>query len=488
MTITVAPVEDRLFAGGRWVTAHSDARIEVHNPYSGELVGTAVDGDAEDVATAVAAAGEAFESGPWSRMGVEERAAAMERLADELERRGDRIADLVTDEMGQPRTLSRPMNGIVPAAHLRYFAGLIRDYAFEQDRSNVLGPGSSIIRREPRGVAGLIVPWNYPQSLLTTKLAPALAVGCTVVIKPAGETPLDALILAEAVEAAGIPDGVVNIVTGGRDTGDALVRHPGVDKIAFTGSTAAGRQIARIGGERLVPVTLELGGKSAAVVLDDADLDVTLATLRTMSFMNSGQTCFLLSRVLVPRGRRDEFVDGLVDIARSFRHGDPHREDTELGPLVSERIRSRVRSMVDRAKAEGASILTGGRDLPGEQGTFYEPTILTGASPDSQIAQEEVFGPVVTVLEHDGDDEAVALANDSTYGLGGAVFSQDIERGLGIARRIQTGTVGVNGYAPDLASPFGGYKASGLGREQGPEVFDNYVDIKAINASIAPSS
>lgn len=481
MSTMTSHSDHRLFAGGEWLTPHTSTRIEVENPYTRRIVGTAPDGDAADVDAAVRAAREAFDHGPWPRMSADERATFLERLADELERRGEDIADLVTDEIGQPTGLSRFVNGMMPAGQLRYFAGLVRALAFEEERPNVNGPGSSVVRHEPMGVAGLIVPWNYPQSLLSAKLAPALAVGCTVVIKPAAETPLDALALAEAVEAVGFPPGVVNVVTGGRETGDALVKHPGVDKIAFTGSTAAGRIIARNCGERLIPVTLELGGKSAAIVLDDADLDVTLAGLRANSFMNSGQTCFLLSRVLVPASRRDEVVDGLVDMARSFRHGDPRDASTELGPLVSERIRSRVRGLVDGARTRGAQVLTGGRDLPGESGYFYEPTILTGVSPDDEIAQEEVFGPVVTVLEYTDREEALRIANDSKYGLGGAVFSRDIDAARNMARAVQTGTIGVNGYAPDLASPFGGYKASGLGREQGHEVFANYLNTKSIN-------
>ncbi|MDO8382952.1 aldehyde dehydrogenase [Microbacterium sp.] len=481
MSTMTSHSDHRLFAGGEWLTPHTSARIEVENPYTRRIVGTAPDGDAADIDAAVRAAREAFDHGPWPRMSADERATLLERLADELERRGADIADLVTDEIGQPTGLSRYVNGMMPAGQLRYFAGLIRAFAFEEERANIAGPGASTIRYEPVGVAGLIVPWNYPQSLLSAKLAPALAVGCTVVIKPAAETPLDALALAEAVEAVGFPPGVVNVVTGGRETGDALVKHPSVDKIAFTGSTAAGRIIARNCGERLIPVTLELGGKSAAIVLDDADIDVTLAGLRGNSFMNSGQTCFLLSRVLVPRSRRDEVVDGLVDVARSFRLGDPRDASTELGPLVSDRIRSRVRGLVDGARARGAQVLTGGRDLPGESGYFYEPTILAGVSPEDEIAQEEVFGPVVTVMEYQDRDDAVRIANDSKYGLGGAVFSRDIEAARDVARAVQTGTIGVNGYAPDLASPFGGYKASGLGREQGHEVFYNYLNTKSIN-------
>jgi betaine-aldehyde dehydrogenase len=476
--------DDRLFIGGEWQRAHSTVRVEVEDPYTRAIVGSAPDGSAADVDAAVSAAREAFDHGPWPRMTPDERAGFLERLAEELERRGDATAGLVTEEIGQPVEFSRFVNIALPISHLRYYAELIRSFPFEKRRANISGPGTSVLRLEPLGVAGLITPWNYPQSILSAKLAPALAVGCTVVIKPAAETPLDALALAAAVEAVGFPPGVVNVVTGGRETGDALVKHPGVDKIAFTGSTAAGRVIARNCGDRLIPVTLELGGKSAAIVAEDADLDVTLSALRGAAFMNSGQTCFLLSRILVPRTRKDEMLDALVELARSFRLGDPRDPATDMGPLVSERIRSRVRTMVTDAEAEGARILTGGRDLPGERGYFYEPTIVADADADSQIAREEVFGPVVSVFEYSSIEEAIALANDSRYGLGGSVFSTDPEAALNIARAVQTGTIGVNGYAPDLATPFGGYKESGLGREQGSEVLYNFVNTKAINTSI----
>jgi acyl-CoA reductase-like NAD-dependent aldehyde dehydrogenase len=301
-----------------------------------------------------------------------------------------------------------------------------------------------------------------------------------VVVKPAGETPLDARALADAADAIGMPPGVINIVTGGRDTGRALVDHPGVDKIAFTGSTAAGRAIAARCGERLIPVTLELGGKSAAIVLDDADVAHTLTQLQSLSFMNSGQTCFLLSRVLVPHARLDEFTEGLAEVARGLVLGDPLHEVTQQGPLVSERIRSRVRSIVDAGAAAGARIVTGGRDAPDLDGYFFEPTVITGVDPRDPLAQEEVFGPVVTVSGYGSDQEAIDLANDTIYGLGGAVFSGDDERALGIARKIETGTIGINGYRPDIGSPFGGYRASGLGREHGPEALTNYVKIKAV--------
>jgi len=480
-TIDAPQVEDgALYAGGSWLTSSGADRITVQNPYDLTTVGVVADASREDVDTAVRAAREAFDRGPWPRMSPAERADWMEKLADELERRAEATAQLVTSENGQPITLSRVLSGVVPSNHLRYYAGLVRDAATEEVRQNIGRPGSTIVRTEPIGVAGLIIPWNYPRSLTTAKLAPALAVGCTVVVKPAAETPLDALALADAVDAIGMPAGVVNIVTGGRETGAALVDHPGVDKIAFTGSTAAGRIIGARCGERLIPVTLELGGKSPAVVLDDADLERTLSELRSSSFMNSGQTCFLLSRVLVPQQRLAEFTDGLADVARSLVLGDPREESTELGPLVSDRIRRRAGSLVEAGVAAGARVVTGGRNVTDHQGYFYEPTIVDRVDQSSPLAQEEVFGPVVVVSPYADEDEAVRLANDTVYGLGGSVFGVDEDRARDVARRIETGTIGINGYRPDLGSPFGGYKASGLGRENGPEALTNFVKIKAI--------
>nr|WP_274637294.1 aldehyde dehydrogenase [Microbacterium bovistercoris] len=471
---------DAIYAGGRWMPASATGRITVQNPYDRSIVGTAPDGNAADVDAAVSSARAAFDHGPWPRLSPAERAGWMRRLADELERRGDATAELVTSENGQPLTMTRVLSGWMPAAHLRYYADIAEAFEPEQERAHTDRPGSSLVRTEPVGVCGLIVPWNYPQSLLSAKLAPALAVGCAVVVKPAAETPLDAFAFADAAEAIGLPPGVINVVTGGRETGAALVDHPGVDKIAFTGSTAAGRVIAARCGERLIPVTLELGGKSPAVVLDDADAAQTLAALKGLSFMNSGQTCFLLSRVLVPRTRLDEFTQGLAEVAQGLILGDPRDAATEQGPLVSERIRARVRGYVEAGTAAGARVVTGGRDLPGAEGFFYEPTIMADVDHAGPLAQEEVFGPVVIVAPYDTDEDAVALANDTAYGLGGAVFSADDERALRIARRIETGTIGINGYQPDLALPFGGYKASGLGREHGPEALGNFLKIKAV--------
>jgi len=474
-----AVIIDRIFAGGEWLTPRSAAQIVLTSPVDLRDTGRAVDGDAQDADTAVRAAREAFDHGPWPRMSPLERADWLERLAEELERRADATAALVTTEIGQPISVSRPWAGIRPIAHLRFYAGLLRrPGAVEETRPKAMGEGTSTIRYEPLGVAALIVPWNHPQASTTLKLAPALAAGSTVVIKPAPESPLDIFNMAEASVAIGMPPGVINIVTGGRETGRALVEHPGVDKIGFTGSSAAGRDIAARAGARLKPATLELGGKSAAIVLPGADLGEVMSSLRTASFENTGQTCALMARVLVPRARHDEAVDALVALARDLRVGDPTDQATELGPLVSGRIHERVTGMLQRAGAEGATLLAGDTRLPG-QGFFVAPTIVTGADPDSEIAQEEVFGPVVSVFAYDDVDHAVRLANNSRYGLAGAVFG-DRDEALAVARRVRTGSIGINGYRPDLNTPYGGYGDSGLGREFAVEGLRNYQETTSV--------
>jgi aldehyde dehydrogenase (NAD+) len=470
-----------IYVDGQWRGPAGTETIRVVNPTTEQTLGTVPWGDASDIDIAVAAARRAFDTGPWGSATAQERAEAMERLADEIEKRADAMTTLVSTEIGQPLEFSRAMSVLAPAGFLRYYAQVARDRAEEEVRPALTWQGHSVIHKEPVGVVGLIVPWNFPQVLALSKLAPALAAGCTVVLKPAAESSLDAYLLAEAVEAAGLPPGVFNMVPGGRDTGEALVRHPHVDKIAFTGSTAAGRKIGAICGELLRPVSLELGGKSAAVVLDDADLDVVLENLRVSSFLNSGQTCFLLSRVLAPRSLYDDVVDGLAQVARDFVLGDPLDTATTMGPLVSGRQRDRVEGYIAQGVADGARLVAGGgRPTHLDTGFFVEPTVFAEVDNRSILGQEEVFGPVVAVTPYDTEDEALALANDSVYGLGGSVFSRDGERALQLARRVRSGTLGINSYRPDITAPFGGYKASGLGREYGPEAVEAFCHLKSI--------
>jgi len=340
-------------------------------------------------------------------------------------------------------------------------------------------PGTTIVRREPVGVVAAIAPWNFPAVLSMFKIAPALAAGCTVVLKPSPETTLDSYVLAEAAIAAELPAGVINIVTGGADVGQYLVAHPGVDKVAFTGSTAAGRHIGRVCGELLRPATLELGGKSAALVLDDADVERTVTGLSTASLLNSGQTCYMSTRILIPRSQSRAYVDAITAMASSLPVGDPMDPATFIGPMVSAAQRDRVLSLIDQGRAEGGTITTGGGRVNGV-GYFVQPTVFADVDNASTIARQEVFGPVLSVIAYDDVDDAVALANDSEYGLGGTVWTSDEERGIGVARRVETGSFGVNTFNLDWGSPFGGVKASGLGRELGPEGLAAYQQLKSI--------
>ncbi|MFC7401877.1 aldehyde dehydrogenase family protein [Citricoccus sp. GCM10030269] len=471
-------VRSEIFSGGEWVDQHGTDQIVVTSPVDGREVGRAPRGNQADVDHAVSAARRAFDAGPWPELSPAERGQWLDRLADELERRGDDIAAMITAEIGQPIRVSTPWGGKRPMAHLRFYAQVARDLQTEVERPNSAREGTSTIRREPRGVAAVIVPWNHPFASTTLKLGPALAAGCTVVIKPAEETPLDIYVLAEACREIGLPAGVVNIVPGGRETGQMLVAHPGIDKVGFTGSTAAGRAIAGALGERLLPVTLELGGKSPAVILESADLDDVMASLRGASFENSGQICASLTRILVPQSRYDEVRDRLLAQMRSLAVGDPWDTATDLGPLVSARIRDRVLSLVRNAEASGASVTRTHEELPGE-GCFVSPMLVENASMDSEIAQTEVFGPVVSLHAYASPDEAIELANNSSYGLAAAVYG-DPDEAEAMARRIQAGTVGINGYRPDLNHPYGGYKQSGMGREFAPEAVQAYQNTKTI--------
>jgi betaine-aldehyde dehydrogenase len=382
--------------------------------------------------------------------------------------------------MGSPITFSRLGQVMAPGMVLDYFTRLTREYPFEEVRPGMLGP--ALVRREAVGVVGAIVPWNAPLFTIMLKLAPALASGSTVVLKPAPEAPINAMMLAEAIEEVGIPKGVVNILPAGREVGEHLVAHDGVDKISFTGSTAAGKRIAGLCGERLRRVTLELGGKSAAIVLDDANLAETVGGLIPAAMMNSGQACVAQTRVLVSKRRHDEVVDALVKAVGEQKVGDPMEADTFCGPLVASRQRDRVEGYIRSGREEGARVAVGGgRPAWAKRGWYVEPTVFVGVNNSMRIAREEIFGPVISVIPYDTPEEAVRIANDSDYGLSGTVWTADVERGLDVARRVRTGTYTVNGFAMEFSAPFGGYKCSGLGRELGPEGLAAYLEPKTIN-------
>ncbi|MEU9346720.1 aldehyde dehydrogenase [Streptomyces sp. NPDC048278] len=470
-----------LFIGGRWVQASGDRHINVASASTGDHLGAVPDGSQDDIDRAVAAARAAFDApAGWASWGSGQRATAMIRLADALDARAEATSAAVSVQNGMPITVARSFEGVVPSALLRYYAGLADSMTPEELRTG-LPRGTTLVRREPSGVVAAIMTWNFPQTIAFFKLAPALAAGCAVVLKPAPETVLDSVLLAEAVEEAGIPDGVINIVPGGRDTGACLVSHPGVDKVSFTGSTRAGRHVAAACAELLRPVTLELGGKSAAVVLDDADLAANAQQFFMATLLNNGQTCYASTRILAPRSRYREVVEFCTAMARDAVVGDALDPGTEIGPLVSERQRERVLRYIKTGLDEGARLTTGGGRPPGlDRGWFVEPTVFADVDNASTVAQEEIFGPVLTVTPYDGEDEAVRLANASEYGLAGTVWTSDLDHGARVARRLRTGTVGLNGYLPDLASPYGGRKASGLGSELGPEGLHAYQQFQSI--------
>lgn len=463
-----------VFIAGQFRTA-SEATpvIEAATEQQLGLGSAATESEIDD---AVAAARAALPG--WSSAAAQERAGALRLFADALQKRAAGTFELCSRENGMPIRLSKGANGMFPAVLLRYYADLLDRSEAEEVRPAAIG--HTIVRREAVGVVAAITPWNYPQALAIMKIAPALAAGATMVLKAAPETALDALVFAEAAEEAGLPAGVLNIVAGGPAAGAHLVSHPGVDKVAFTGSTAAGRVIAEACGRLLRPVTLELGGKSAAIILDDADLDATIKGLRSASFVNNGQTCHLSSRILAPRSRYAEVVDAVAALADGLVVGDPLQKSTDIGPLVSRRQQQRVLEYIDIGKSE-AKLVAGG-SVPADQprGWFVAPTVFADVDNSARIAQEEIFGPVLTVIPYGTDQEAIDIANDSEFGLGGTVWSPDVERATDVARAVRTGTIGVNEYQLDVNAPFGGVKSSGLGRELGPEGLAAYQVLKSI--------
>jgi len=405
----------------------------------------------------------------------------VQRLADVYAAHMGDVAPLVTDEMGSPISFSRLAQAPTPWMMLSAFLQIGADYPWEETRAGQLSPNLRI-RREPVGVVGAIPPWNVPHFTIMSKLAPALLAGCTIIIKPPPETPVTGLYLGELLEEAGVPKGVVSILPAGREVGEHMVTHPGIDKIAFTGSTAAGRRIASLCGEQLKRVSLELGGKSAAIILDDADLAASMDQLKFASLMNNGQACIAQTRILASRRRYDEVVGALGEMMGALTVGDPSNEATDVGPLVAKRQQERVEKYIALGQEEGARVVVGGSGRPDglDKGWYVQPTLFANATNDMRIAREEIFGPVLTVIPYEDEADAIRIANDSEYGLAGSVWTADAEHGLDVARRIRTGTLGVNLYAMDFMAPFGGYKASGVGREFGREGLDQYVELKSI--------
>ncbi|MGW4332860.1 aldehyde dehydrogenase [Rhodococcus koreensis] len=459
-----------LYIDGGWQSPTTTTTIDVRSPATEEFIGTVPSTSTRDVDRAVTAARRAFDDPTgWSNWSPQQRAEVLERFANELEARASETARRVSMQNGMPIWLAEQFEGGFPAVLLRYFSQMMVDSPPVDERAGMLG-GTARVTRHPLGVVAAIVPWNVPQAISFLKLAPALAAGCTVVLKPAEETVLDAFLMAEAAAAAGLPAGVLNVVPGGRDIGAYLVEHPHVDKVSFTGSTAAGRKIAEACGRRLRPVTLELGGKSAAILLDDIDLNTSMDALFGVTLLNNGQICWLNTRILAPRSRYTEVVDAVTDLAKSLPIGDPLDPRTKIGPLVSARQRERVEDHIAKGRSEGARLTAGGGRPAGmDSGYFVEPTVFADLDNTATIAREEIFGPVLTVIPYADEHEALAIANDSEYGLGGSVWSSDVERAAELAGRVKSGTVGVNHYSNDPVAPFGGIKNSGMGRELGPE-------------------
>lgn len=468
----------KLFIGNQWASPSSDSVLEVVSPINEKVIATTPAAQPDDVNVAVAAARKAFDEGPWPRLRASERAEMIKRVGNEVERRLEDLKIAFTEEIGATQAIANAFLSFAVGAW--HDAASMHDrFALEEQRKWMNGCGTII--REPVGVVAAILPWNGPVTMSSIKMAYALAAGCTVVLKPAPEGPVGTLLLAEAIDAAGFPDGVVSIIPGGRETGEYLVGHPGVDKVTFTGSTAAGRRIMAICAERVARVTLELGGKSAAIIADDIPIEKFISQLAFAGIGNSGQVCAALTRIIVPRHREKEIVDGLVSVFENVKIGDPRDPETEIGPLVTERQRDRVENYIQIGKGEGATVVTGGRRPNGLQyGWYIEPTLFTGVSNDMRIAQEEIFGPVVCVMPFDQLDEAVKIANDSVYGLSGAVYARDEQLAEKVARKIRTGQIAINNWDMCVVEPFGGFKQSGLGREGGVEGMSSFVETKLI--------
>ena len=469
-------VKDKLFIGGAWVAPSGRQTIDVYNAGNGEVLGKIPLGDEKDVDLAVSAARSALEG--WSGASPEWRAGFLEKISAGLRARADELAKLIAQEVGMPLKLSARIQAGLPIANFANYARLLKEFSFEKR------VGNSLVVREPVGVVGAITPWNYPLHQITLKVAPALAAGCTVVLKPSEIAPLNAFVLAEVIETAGLPKGVFNLVTGtGQKAGEALVRHPGVDMISFTGSTRAGKRISELAAQSVKRVALELGGKSASLILEDADLPTAVKSTVNGCYLNSGQTCTALTRMLVPESRYEESAKLAAEIANTFTVGDPLAESTKLGPLTSLAQLERVRGYIKKGVDEGAELIAGGAEPP--EGTpaggyYVRPTVFGKVNNSMTIAQEEIFGPVLAIIPYKDEEEAVKIANDTPYGLAGAVWSKDDAHAQSIARRIRAGQVDVNGGAFNMNAPFGGFKQSGHGREAGVYGLEEFLEFKSL--------
>ncbi|WP_405876234.1 aldehyde dehydrogenase [Streptomyces sp. NBC_00005] len=474
---------DQLFIAGSWAAPSSPELLDILSPHDQTVIGRAAQAQPADVDRAVAAARAAFDEGPWPRTAPAERIAVIRRLNALREAGAERIASLISAENGSARWftlagqpgLTRQAGAYLKAAE---------EFGWEETLtpSDPASPTRSVVHREPIGVVAAVIPWNSPFSAAMAKIIPALLAGNTVVLKVSPENSLSMGFLAELLEQAGLPEGVISVLPADRETSEYLVSHRDVDKIAFTGSTRAGRRIASLAGEQLKRVSLELGGKSAAVILPDADLDKAVQGLKYASLLNNGESCIAQTRVLAPRSRYEEVVAALKDLVESLRVGAPDDPETFIGPMVRRDQQQRVRDYIELGMKEGARLVTGGPEVPPglENGNYVTPTVFADVDNSMRIAQEEIFGPVLVVIAYDDEDDAVRIANDSEYGLSGGVWSADQARALDVARRLRTGTVTVNGAPIAFDGPFGGFKASGIGREYGTVGLTQYVEYKTV--------
>lgn len=480
--------EHGLFIGGGWVPGSSGARREVIDPATGVAHASVVEGTAVDVDRAVASAREAFETGPWRGMKTKERAAIIHRIGELIDVYGDELAELDVLDEGSPWGVVRNFYVALSADHFRYFAG----WATKLDGStmpvNMGGEWLAYSEREPVGVVGQILPWNVPMLMMAWKAAPALAAGCTLVIKPAEDTPMSALRFAEICKEAGLPDGVLNVVTGAGNVGAALAEHDDVDKVSFTGSTATGKAIVRAAAGNLKRVSLELGGKSPVFVFPDADLDAAIPGVAEAVFLNSGQACTAGSRLYIHEDVFDKVMDGVAAYAEGLRLGHGLDPTTNLGPLINEKQFNRVQGLLEKGKSEGASVVTGG--TPGDGGFFFRPTLLSGVNPGDTLYREEIFGPVISAMKIT-DENMTALAreaNNTEYGLGASIWTSDLQRAHKLARRIRAGIVWVNNHnQSDANFPWGGFKQSGWGREMGKDAIELYTETKSVAVYLGDS-
>jgi aldehyde dehydrogenase (NAD+) len=471
---------DRFYIGGEWVTPSSDAKIDVIDSGTEELFFSVAEAQAADISRAVGAARQAFDEGPWPRLTHAQRAEYLTAIAAGLRERNADLGQIWPRESGVLHAIAQ-YTGTGAARTFDSFAALAGTFAWEEPATPTGGGAFGLIVREPVGVVGAIIPWNAPMGLISNKIAPALLAGCTVVLKSSPEAPGEGYIIAELAEAVGLPPGVLNVVTADREVSELLVRDPRVDKITFTGSTAAGRRIASLCGERIARCTLELGGKSAAVILDDMDLGTAAQTLARAECFLSGQVCSSLTRIVVSRNRHDELLEALAGTFSQIRVGDPFDAQTQMGPLAAERQRDRVEGYIAKGVADGATLATGGgrpKDL--ERGWFVEPTVFGNVSNSSVIAQEEIFGPVLSVIAADNEQDAVRVANDTIYGLNASVFTNDVDRARQVAGQLRSGTVGHNAFRTDFGIAFGGFKQSGIGREGGEEGLRHFLEVKTV--------